>query len=120
MSGMLQAARVTSGNSAASRSQLLLQQLQQKYAKPQQPSRRDMGSTLPMRALKCQSKDIQQLSELADSCPQSFHVDRPQLSNAVCGKRYAVPAIRQTAVALTTTGAVPTRTRAEGGRKRRK
>lgn len=71
-----------------------------------------------MKALNRKSKGIQQVSKPTDNCPQSFHADRPQLSKAVYGKRTAVPTVRQTA--LTMSGAMPLRTRAEGGRKRRK
>ena len=115
--GVLQAARMQSGSSAASRSQLLLQQLQQKYAKPPQPSRRDKGPTLAMRAFDCKSKDIKQPSQSADICAQPFHIDRPELSRPVFGKlSAAVPEVKQTAAG----GAMPMRTRAQGGRKRRK
>ena len=117
---MLQTARVQSGSSAASRSQLLLQQLQQKYAKSQQPSSPDLGSTLQMGLFDRQLKDTRQSSQLADIRSQPCHVDRPKLSKPGFGKLTAVPKVRQKAVAPTKTGAMPMRTRAEGGRKRHK
>ena len=113
---MLQAARMQSGSSAASRSQLLLQQLQQKYAKLPQPSRPNKGPTLTMRAFDCKSKDIKQPSQSADICAQPFHVDRPKLSRPIFGKLMTVPEVKQAAAS----GATPMRSRAQGGRKRRK
>ena len=120
MSGMSQAARVQSRSSAASRSQLLLQQLQQKYANSKQLSKPDKGSTLPMRALARSARDMKKPLRLAGICTQPSHVDRPKLCKPVFGKISPMPEVRQTAAATTPTGAKPMRTRAEGGRKRRK
>lgn len=117
MSGVLQAARVPLRSSAASRSQLLLQQLQQKYANSQQLSKPHKGSALPMRAFGRLVRDREQPVNPADICTQPIDVDTPQLSKPVFGKISAMPEVRQTAAS---TGVMSMRTRAEGGRKRRK
>ena len=74
---------------------------------------------LPMRAFDRQSKNVKQPSQLADRHTQPFHKHRPKSSKPVSGKLSAASEVKQ-AAAPTATGAMPMRTRAEGGRKRRK
>ena len=122
VSHMLQAAKVQPRMSAASRSQLLLQQLEQKYAKSKQLSRPDV-STASTRASGQQLHIPRQAFKLAASQTHPIHVARPVVPKPSLSKLMVAPDIRQIA-APKATGTVqenvPVRTRAEGGRKRRK
>lgn len=120
VSGMVQAANEQLGTSAASRSQLLLRQLQQKYATSQQPSRPDMGRKgLPQKSFDQQLQDVRPPSELEASRIRSCNIARPKLSKPAVGKLTPISDSRHTA-APRVAGVVPIRTRAQGGRRRRK
>lgn len=118
---ILQAAGEQLPTSAASRSQQLLRQLQQKYATSQQPSRPDMDRKgLPLKCIDQQSKDSRPPSELEASRTRSRNIARPKLSKSAVAKLTPVSESRHNAAEPRVTGVVPMRTRAQGGRRRRK
>ncbi|KAL3142959.1 hypothetical protein ABBQ38_003244 [Trebouxia sp. C0009 RCD-2024] len=111
-------AKMSAGRSAASRSQLLLQRLEQKYAKSRQQSRLDMPVRTSKRTSAQQLHDRKQPSKLAASTARLPHAHTPELPKSV-GKAVVMPNVKQTSTPIAT-GPNPVRTRAEGGRRRRK